>query len=198
MRYLKIFEYFNLQEIKDIKTLTSKLKEYKVPIDYWGTGHAKTVEHLLDELLNDECHIKDEGGYLVRYIEFVGIRIFYKDKDGNLFYLKEDRQEFKDGRTRRRTMPSSVSEKMKFGEDPSVSSIRGIEEELGIKVTQNQLMKQRDLDYDGGSQSYPGLKTRYKGHQYTCYLRDNQYNPKGYVEVQKDKSTFFVWVKAEQ
>ncbi len=198
MKYLKVFEDFNLPEIKSVDDLVNKLKEYKIPVDYWGTGNAKTVEHLLDELNNDECIITVESNYLVRYIEFVGIRMFYKDKEGNSYTLKEDRQEFKDGRTRRRDMQSSVSEKMKFGEDPLESAIRGIQEELGIRVMFNQLKKWRDLNYDGRSQSYPGLKTKYKGHQFTCWLDDRQYNPNGYVEIQKDKSTFFIWHKIEQ
>lgn len=198
MKYLKIFEDFNLPEIKNVNELINKLKEYKIPVDYWGTGSAKTVEHLLDELNNNECIVTVENDTLVRYIEFVGIRMFYKDKDNNVYTLKEDRQEFKDGRVRRRDMQSSVSEKMVFGEDPVESAVRGIEEELNVKVRSSQLKKWRDLNYDGGSQSYPGLKTKYKGHQFTCYIDDTQYKSEGYIEVQKDKSTFFVWHKIEQ
>jgi len=198
MKHIKVFEDFDSSNINDIVELTNKLKEYKVPVDYWGTGNAKTVEHLLDELKNEECEIVDEGGYLVRYIEFVGVKMYYKDKNGDIYVLKEDRQVFKDGRTRRRDMVASVAEKMKFGEDPLKSAIRGVREELDIKLSNTQLKKMRDLNYDGGSQSYPGLKTKYKGHQFTCFLNDKQYKPNGYVEVQKDKSTFFVWHKREQ
>jgi hypothetical protein len=94
-------------------------------------------------------------------------------------------------------MPSSVSEKMKFGEDPLISAIRGIEEELGVKVEGHQLRKHKDLNYDGGSMSYPGLETKYKGHQYMCYFDNSQFDPNGYVEIQKDKKTFFVWYKKD-
>jgi hypothetical protein len=86
---------------------------------------------------------------------------------------------------------------MKFGEDPLVSAIRGIEEELGVKVEGHQLRKHKDLRYDGGSMSYPGLETKYKGHQYMCYFNDSQFDPNGYVEIQKDKKTFFVWYKKD-
>ena len=195
MKHIRLFEYFNIDEIETVEQLIAKLKEYHIPHDSWGTGYAKTVEHLLDELKNKECSIVDIQGYLVRYIEFVGVRIFYTDRDGVKYYLKEDRQVFKDGRERRRTMASSVSEKMKFGEDPMLSAIRGVEEELGIKLKDGQLIKHRDLDYDGGSQSYPGLKSKYKGHVFNCNLKREQYRPEGYVEVQKDKSTYFVWEK---
>jgi len=66
---------------------------------------------------------------------------------------------------------------------------------LGIDIDPNQLIKRRDLFYDGGSQSYPGLKSKYKGHVFNCTLIDSQYKPEGYVEVQKDKSTYFIWEK---
>lgn len=191
MKYLKLFESFN--NIDTIVNLTNKLREYNIPIDYWGTENAKTIEHLWDELKGGECSIKEENGYLVRSIEFVGIIITYIDGEGKKYLLKEDRQEFKDGRIRKRKMQSSVSEKMKFGEDPIESAIRGIEEELNIKISKNQLKKFKDLAYDSGSQSYPGLKTRYKGHQFTCILNDEQFDKNGYMEVQKDKSTFFKW-----
>jgi len=194
MNHIKLFENFINQPLVDLE---NKLMKYSIPIQYWGTGQAKTSANLLDELDNEECIIKDEGGYLVRYIEFVGIRILYKDKNDVTWLLKEDRQEFKDGRIRRRDMQSSVSEKMKSGENPLVSAVRGIEEELGVKIESSQLRKLRPMYYNGGSQSYPGLKTKYVGHQFTCYLTPEQFVENGYVEVQKDKSTFFKWVKRD-
>lgn len=197
MKYIKIFEDFNPRSIRNVEELENKLKEYSIPVEEWGTGEAKTIEHLFDELNNDDCSVEDRGGYLIRSIEFVGIRIYYKDKDNNTWVLKEDKQEFKDGRVRRRNMQSSVSEKMKFGEDPSIAAIRGIEEELGVEIGREQLTKMRDLSYNGGSQSYPGLRTKYKGHQFTCFFNHNQFNENGYIEVQKDKSTFFKWFKKD-
>ena len=196
MRYIKIWEEFISKNINSEKDLSDKLTEFEVPINTWGQGQAKTVKHLFDELQHEECHIEDRGGFLVRYLEFVGVRIFYK-KGEEILYLKEDRQEFNDGRTRKREMPSSVSEKMKFGENPQLAAIRGIKEELGIYVKPEQLIKQRDLNYRGGSLSYPGLTSKYKGHQFTCYLTEQQFNPEGYIEKQEDKSTFFTWVKYE-
>jgi hypothetical protein len=197
MKYIKIFEDFNPNLINTVEELTNKLKEYSIPVEEWGTGEAKNVEHLLDEIRGEECDVEDRGGYLIRSIEFVGVRIYHKDKDNVTWVLKEDKQEFKDGRTRRRNMPSSVSEKMKFGEDSLISAIRGIKEELGVGVEGHQLIKMRDLFYNGGSQSYPGLRTRYKGHQFTCFFNDDQFDENGYIEVQKDKSTFFKWFKKD-
>ena len=191
MKWIKLFEEFEIEGLVDLKNYLNK---FSIPIDTWGTGKSKSVEHLLDELKNDECYLSEQEGTLLRSIEFVGIKLFYQSEDSN-WKLKEDRQEFNDGRIRRRNMSSSVSEKMKFGEDPAASAVRGIKEELGVEIEPNQLSKRRDLFYDGGSLSYPGLKTKYKGHQYICHLKQHQFNPEGYIEVQKDKKTFFVWHK---
>ena len=195
MKFLKIFEKFNTNDINTESDLISKLIDYSVPVDCWGTGSSKNVRHLLKEILEEECEVVEEGGYLVRYIEFVGVRVYYRDKNSEKWALVEDRQEFKDGRVRERNMQSSVSEKMKFGEDPVMSAIRGVEEELGIEISESQLLKRRDIFYDQGSMSYPGLKTKYKGHQFTCWLNDSQFDKDGYVEEQEDKSTFFKWIK---
>jgi hypothetical protein len=195
MRHIRIYEDFNSSEINTIDDLFKKLDEYDISYDSWGKGEAKKIENLFDEVKEKECHIKDEGGKLVRYIEFVGVRIFYTDKNGVRYSLKEDRQVFKDGRARKRTMQASVSEKMKSGEDPQRSAIRGVEEELGFRIKSDQLLKQKELSYDGGSQSYPGLNSRYRGHVFNCNLTQHQYKQEGYVERQKDKSTYFIWVK---
>ena len=191
MNWIKLFEEFNT----DLVELINLLKRYNIPCDIWGTGKSKTIQHLLDEIQGEECSVIEEDGSLTRYIEFVGIKIFYTDEEGNKWFLKEDRQEFNDGRTRRRNIPSSVSEKMKFGEDPLISAIRGIKEELGVKIEGHQLSKRRDLHYDGGSVSYPGLDTKYKGHRFLCEFKIEDFNSNGYIEVQRDKKTFFNWVK---
>lgn len=191
MKWLKLFEEFDEELVK----LVNLLKKHNIPCDIWGTGKSKTTQHLLNEIEEEECTLVEEDGGLVRYIEFVGIKIFYTDKDGFRWFLKEERQEFNDGRIRRRNIPNSVSEKMKFGEDPLISAIRGIREELGVDIKGHQLSKRRDLHYDGGSTSYPGLDTKYKGHRFLCEFKDEDFNPNGYIEIQRDKKTFFVWEK---
>lgn len=195
MRYLKILEEFT-EDINNTNELIAKLRQYHIPVDEWGVGQAKTPQHLLNEINDKECSIEDENGKLVRYIEFVGVKVYYIDENENLYYLKEFEQIFRDGRVRRRTMKSSVSEKMKSGEDPLESAIRGISEELGIDVEKSQLKDGKEISFNGDSVSYPGLQTKYKGYQFTIYLTKEQYNPDGYVEEQEDKSTYFKWIKS--
>jgi hypothetical protein len=118
--------------------------------------------------------------------------MFYHDGK-NLFKLIEEKQVFNDGRTRIRDKESSISEKMMIGEDPLESLIRGVEEELGIILGKSQIEELGDIQKTEASQSFPGLTTKYNGHNFTCFLNPDQYNPNGYVEVQKDKSTYFIW-----
>jgi hypothetical protein len=188
---LKLFEEFN----SELTNLINILKRHDIPVDLWGTGKSKTINHLLKELQNSECSLEEENESITRYIEFVGIKVYYIDKEDQRWILKEERQEFNDGRVRRRNIPNSVSEKMKFGENPTFAAIRGIKEELGVDINSNQLSKYSDLHYDGGSVSYPGLDTKYKGHKFICNLTETQFEPNGYIEVQEDKKTFFTWKK---
>jgi hypothetical protein len=190
---IKLYEEFNYEKAS-FDELRNNLVEHGIPVESWGTGQSKTLKHLYNEIESGECSLSDEGEYLTRYIEFVAIKVYYR-KEEDLYFLREDRQEFNDGRIRKRNMPSSVSEKMKFGEDPLVSAIRGIEEELGFRVESSQLSKRKDIVYNGSSVSYPGLTAKYKGHQYICYITDEQFSDSGYIEVQKDKKTFFNWTK---
>lgn len=197
MKYIKMFENFDKGDINTVSELTNKLREHSIPIELWGTGESKTVENLLDEIKTGESYIEDVGDYLIRYIEFIGVTIYYKDVDGNNWILKEDRQEFKDGRSRRRNIGSSVSEKMLTGEDTITSAIRGIKEELNVTITKDQLERTEDVFYDSDSLSYPGLRAKYKGHQFVCHFTHDQFDKRGYIEVQKDKSTFFKWIKKQ-
>ena len=195
MRFIKLFEDFKSKSFQSVEELENYLRKFSIPISSWGTGKAKTLQDLYEELINDECQLIESGESLHRIIEFVGIDVFYKDEKDNLYHLIEDRQEFNDGRIRRRKMLSSVSEKMKFGESPSIAGVRGIEEELNIKVSASQLTDHKDLQFNGSSMSYPGLIAKYKGHQFICYLTKEQFNLDGYVEIQKTKKTFFKWIK---
>ena len=122
MKLIKLFEEF---ENKDLNNLKIYLNKFSIPIDNWGTGKSKTVQHLLDELQNDECLLSEVDNTLIRSIEFVGLKVYFTSKEGR-WILKEDKQEFNDGRIRRRNMPSSVSEKMKAGENPTMAALRGV------------------------------------------------------------------------
>ena len=191
MKHLILFENYSRNPV-DLKSLEEYLLRFGIPLEKWGKGYAKTLSHLLKEIESGECTILEEGGNILREIEFAMCEMFYRDGK-NLFKLIEQKQVFNDGRTRIRDKESSVSEKMMIGEDPLESLIRGIKEELGIILGESQIEEVGDVKKTESSQSFPGLITRYNGHNFTCFLNQDQYSPNGYVEVQKDKSTHFIW-----
>jgi len=190
MKHLILFENYP-QNPMDLKSLEEYLLRFGIPLEKWGKGYAKTSTHLFKEIESGECTLLEERGNLLREIEFVMCEMFYHDGK-NLFKLIEEKQVFNDGRTRIRDKESSVSEKMMIGEDPLESLIRGVEEELGIILDKSQI-EEDGVQKTEASQSFPGLITKYNGHNFTCFLNQDQYNPNGYIEVQKDKSTYFIW-----
>jgi len=188
MKYILSSRQFESLESGSNTDLKSYLIGYGISVNEWGKGYAKTIEHLAKEIESNECSLVDKNGVLVRGIEFVMCEIFYKG-----LKLKEEKQIFKDGRERTRVKESSMSEKMEIGEDPLDSLIRGIGEELGVVVREDQLIPDGSINRESESVSFPGLTTRYLGHKYSCTFNESQYNPEGYVEHQKDKSTYFIW-----
>ncbi len=191
MKHLILFENYRENSV-DLRNLEKYLLDFNIPLDQWGKGYAKTLDHLLSEIQSGECKIIEEGNTLLREIEFVMCEIFYYEGE-TLLKLIEEKQVFNGGRTRIRDKESSVSEKMIIGEDPIESLIRGIEEELGISIEESQIQPEKGIEKIEVSQSFPGLMTKYNGHNFTCFLNESQYNPKGYIEIQKDKRTYFIW-----
>jgi len=192
MKHLSLYENHKSDQFSSEDDLVNFLIANDIPVDQWGKGSAKTVRHLYNEILEKESVLSYIDGKLIRSIEFVSAQIFY-DSPGGVLKLVEEKQIFKDGRVRSRYLESSVSEKMKDDEGPRNSIIRGIEEELKISIAMDQIEANGNIDETEESNSYPGLLTRYNGYKYKIELRSHQYRPEGYIEHQRDKSTYFKW-----
>jgi hypothetical protein len=133
-----------------------KLKSFNIPLEKYGNKGFKTVGHLYSEIEEGETELTEEGGSLIRRVSFVGARVLYK-KDGEWLRLFEEKQVFKDGRTRvRKEMPFSAAEKFKKGEDPKEVIIRGIDEELGIKINSSQFTFYNKMTFENND-DYPGI-----------------------------------------
>lgn len=169
------------------------LTTYGVDFSEWGTGSAKTLQHLLDEIANGEAELVEESGVLIRRIRALDITVTYNDPEGRQFTLVEDRQEFTDGRVRRRTV-GGVKEKLsKYEFADSRSVMRALHEELGITLHLPDGLVPRIQLKDREPSSYPGLQSRYMIYFFEVNLPDECFNPGGYAEHQPDKSTYFVW-----
>ncbi len=160
-----------------------------LPVEDWGTGEAKTLEHLLKELEKGECRING----VLRETHSVILDVYCgKEK------LHEDRQVFVDGRVRKRILPwGSVGEKLMVGEMPIRGLWRGLWEELKVGYDYNIRIKfVGEMHLLKRSASYPGFVTKTLQYRYIVKLPKHLYRPEGYVEVQEDKTTYFVWIPA--
>lgn len=180
-------------KIYSLKNLERLLTSNGVDISTWGKGSAKTLSHLLQELIKKECTIYVREGRVVRGVHALSINVIFKDE-----ILKEEYQKFKDGRIRRRKMDCSVAEKLNSDEinDADNSVSRAMAEELQIyDIKNNQIKGGEKASRSRESDSYPGTLMDITLYRYDVTLQEHQYNPYGYVEHQEDKDTFFVWVK---
>ena len=169
------------------------LLAHDIPLDTWGTGTAKTFDHLMYELRAQESRLEMIDDVLVRVAEGSAIYVYYEDA-GRPLILREDRQVYKDGRVRRRAdIDTSVAEKRLPGEDPLETAYRALREELAI-AERLPLVWQRK--YDKGvvpSDSFPGMMSQYLVNLFELFLPERHYRPEGYVEHQADKSSYFIW-----
>ncbi|MCX6721553.1 MAG: NUDIX domain-containing protein [Candidatus Staskawiczbacteria bacterium] len=176
------------------------LAQYNIPTEKWGTGSAKTLDHLVKEVVDGETVLEvDESGELVRKISVAFVDVYYDDATtGKKLILVEEKQVFKDGRERRREPKASLAEKIKPGETPDQDAVRrAIQEELGISGPIPAAEKRRE-ENTKETGSYPGLKMDAMEYYFDVELNSEQYNPEGYVEHQEDKDTYFKWVKLEE
>lgn len=173
--------------------LETTLTESGIDLALWGTGSAKTIRHLMKEIDAGETTMEVVDGRLVRKVRVLHAEVYVERGDRRL-HLREDRQEFADGRTRRRTdLTNSVSEKMEPGETPAQALARGLREELGI--AEGNYFICRDFTsalQDKESASYPGLATKFEKHFVSVEI-DGALFREEFVEVQEDKTTYFRW-----
>jgi len=197
MKYLLTYNLFELVNYSDklkvnsYDELIKLLEDYNIPLDIWGTRIYKTPKHLWKEIQEEECTLYEKDGDIIREVQFVGAKIMCKI-NGKNYRLWEDRAVFKDGRIRIRPIEQSMAEKFKAGEDQYIALIRGLKEELGIEMKKNQFIYYTKETFEENG-DYPGIRSYHTGYYYMGFLTEEQFNPKGYIEHQKDKDMYFVW-----
>jgi hypothetical protein len=178
--------------------LLHMLQQHHIPIDSWGTGEAKTVDHLVNEINDGETVLVEdkESGRLIRKFAFLSIVVLCHT-DRETYKLIEEKQVFSDGRTRVRVPDWSVGEKIKPGEE-NIEAItkRALYEELGIQDNFG-IHEGEHVEEEVDSKSYPGLVSRRNRFNVMVEIDPAQYRPEGYTEVQSDKTTYFTWRRVE-
>lgn len=176
-----------------LDTLMETLATANIPIEEYGNGNAKTVQHLLSEIREGEATMTtNKEGELHREVNVLWADVICELPDGRVYALREDRQEFKDGRVKRRELDSSLGEKIKPSEKPSEALYRAIYEELGIEDVKNIY----NVGYDERTfvpDTFPGINSTYKMHKFVATIPESEFRPEGYVEFQDDKTNFYVW-----
>lgn len=168
-----------------------RLRAAGIPLDQWGAGKAKTLDHLIHELKDGEALLVGDGANLVRQVRVLSITVRCAPGDGHVYELVEDRQAFRDGRVRRRER-RGVAEKLRPGELPEDSVRRAIAEELGLTGLRSlTLCGRREERRESGS--YPGLQTEYVIHDAIVEIEPRDFRHAGYQEEQKDKVSYFRW-----
>lgn len=153
----------------------------------FGRGQAKTFQELEAEIAAGESEIFWEGDRPVRVVQIVSVQVLSPQGET----LMEDRQEFADGRVRRRGL-EGVSEKLQPGETALNGARRALAEELGIqKAVAIESLDQTVEEKE--SPSYPGLQSRYHKHRFRVMLPLSLYQA-FYIEEQSSKKTFFAWM----
>lgn len=177
--------------VSDLKEL---LDQHGIDYNKWSEiQEAKTIEDLQTERDKQECILTVDESGLIRKTEAIKIKIEYSDESGQLLRLVEDRQEFNNGKFRRRPTSSAVWEKIKPGEDPREEALRGLREELNIDAI--------NIEHIGESanaeppQDYPGIPTLIEATEFKLQMNNELFLPNGYVENQETKKTFFAWRK---
>lgn len=159
-----------------------------LPLSEYGKGQAKPIEDLLKEIEAGECLISIDNNRPVRMVSVVNIAVF--SPDGK--QLVEDRQEFHDGRIRRRNI-QGISEKISPNESNFYAACRAMKEELNISPENCEIEVLSESIESSESPSYPGLLSVYRIIYCRAKISESAYRPEGYVERQKNKNTYFVW-----
>lgn len=175
------------------RELVDILTKARVPIEEYGQGGAKTIQNLHKELMSGESVMRVSDKYeLTRDVNVVWIDVVCSLSNGDVYLLREDRQEFKDGRIRRRSTPSSLGEKMQPGEDLDQAIMRALSEEIGVDAIET-LHKVGESEEKFTPPTFPGLETTYTSYSYVAVLPEAAFVADGYVEHQAEKDNYYVW-----
>jgi hypothetical protein len=178
--------------VSDAQALSAELQAHGFDVERWGEGPTKTVDALWQEISEGETELVEVEGELVRRTCVAGVNVFAELPDGSRYRLREDRQVFRNGAERQRSLPTSLGEKVKPGETTEVAVRRAIHEELGIAEVAGltELGTERVVRR---SQTYGGMQTELEMRLAEILLAPADFRPEGYIEHQDDKSVYFVW-----
>jgi hypothetical protein len=141
-----------------------------------------------------ESSLIEEEGRLVRVTANIAVDVFNPFRTEVLFEAWRE----KHGKRTTRTLGASFAEKIKGDADPKDEVKRGFLEELPLLAGHVTELRFSGIQEEAGvAYSYPGLATKYKRHCFEAVINEQSYNPEGYITVESDKTTCFLWKPVE-
>ncbi len=182
--------------IGDDAVLRALLESHGFDTNLWGEGATKTVEALWLEVDEGETEILQIEGELTRRTNVAAVDVEVELSDGRRFRLYEEKQIYRGGATRERSLMTSLAEKIKPGEGIIVAARRAVEEELGISG-QISITPGGEQVLEKSSQTFNGMRTQLLLKHAIVKISEDDFKPTGYIEVTSDKSVYFKWVPLE-
>lgn len=148
----------------------------------------KTSGDLMSEIILGESRLQLIDDAVVRVVRVASVDIPCPLGDDR--YLHELRQEYPTKNVERNL--SGVSEKIQGDEDPLDAGLRGIKEELGIVIGEEDI---RDLGYelvDNLKSAYNGIVSKTLLYRFEATIKESDFRQE-YREVQESKITVFGW-----
>lgn len=199
------------KKIQTADALHSLLLNHHIPADTWPEHE---IPQLLDEWRRRDCELVTIGKELFRKTNPIYATVI-KEIDDKVWYLHEEKRLEIDekgnptGKVKRtrNTLPGSLAEKGKVGENPTDTLMRGLSEELHIHINKTQLrLLDMDMFFVPLPDAFKGLTTRRQSSYYECHLTDSQYKPNGtivfppgsaeryaYLDKDLDSRTMTLW-----
>ena len=190
-------------EIQNIDELKALLSDYRIPYIIWGNSESKTylslsrpLKCLFHELIVGSSRLIVEEGKLVRHVTVAIVNIYHPLSKTLWHQLIRFCRVLPNGRQKLYHSVKGLTKKVQSGESPLEAARRGIETELGLKVTYDlhpQVSKFTEMLFT--SRSFPGLPCRREYHGFNCAIREKKLKHKVVVYEQPDGlQTHFKWV----
>jgi len=185
----------NILNIQSADSLTEVLREHQVPTDAWGENDTKTLTDLYGELTRGETALFVTAGGLQKYITTIKVNVFYRDESGLYRLVEAAQNNLVTGTWRHRGLNNSLSEKRHaaHGETPLAAASRALREEIGVEQPLALGQTAEIIHPAKTERNYSPIPTVNETQYFQASLRANDYDPRGYIEEQPDKRTFFHW-----
>jgi hypothetical protein len=185
----------NILDIQSVDSLTEALDEYQISTNGWGEGDTKTVEDLYGELDCGETVLFMAAEGLQKYITTIKANVFYRDESGLYRLVEAAQNNLITGTWRHRGLHNSLSEKRHaaHGETPLHAARRALREEIGVEQPLALVQTAEIVHPAKQERNYPSLLTINETQYFQASLRGEDYDPRGYIEEQPTKRTFFHW-----